>query len=136
TETATTGMVNPGTTPVERYGQLQVVDGRLSDEGGQPVMLRGQGLGWDNWWPQYYNADVVGWLREDWCIEIVRPAMGIEPEGAYLESPSASRARIQAVADAAIAENIYVIVDWHAHDLHQNEAVAFFTEMAQSYGHQ
>ena len=29
---------------------------------------------------------------------------------------------------------MYVIIDWHAHDLHQQEAVLFFTEMAQRYG--
>jgi endoglucanase len=29
---------------------------------------------------------------------------------------------------------MYVIIDWHAHDIHEAEAVAFFTEMAQEYG--
>ncbi len=117
-----------------RHGQLQVVGSEVQDESGAPVTLRGQGFGWDNWWPQYYNADVVAWLRQDWCVDMVRPAMGIEPDGAYLADPDASKARIQAVVDAAIAEDIYVIIDWHAHDLHQTEAVAFFTEMAQRYG--
>lgn len=97
-------------------------------------MLRGQGFGWDNWWPQYYNADVVNWLRDDWCVDVVRPAMGIEPDGAYLDNPEASSDRMKAVIDAAIAKGIYVIVDWHAHDLHEAEAVAFFSEMAQTYG--
>jgi len=132
---ATTG-VGPSTTPVERHGQLQVAVGRLSNSSGQAVTLRGQGFGWDNWWPQYYNADVVGWLAEDWCVDIVRPAMGIEPDGAYLQSPDASKARIQAVVEAAIAQGVYVIIDWHAHDLHQDEAVAFFSEMAEAYGDQ
>lgn len=122
------------TTPVGRHGQLQVVGSEVQDEHGAPVTLRGQGFGWDNWWPQYYNADVVAWLRQDWCVDMVRPAMGIEPDGAYLADPAASKARIQAVVDAAIAEDIYVIIDWHAHDLHQAEATAFFTEMAQRYG--
>lgn len=121
-------------TPLERHGQLQVVVGRLSNAAGQPVALRGQGFGWDNWWPRFYNADVVRWLRKDWCIDIVRPAMGIEPGGAYLANPAASKARIRAVVEAAIAEGIYVIIDWHAHDLHETEAAAFFSEMAQRYG--
>jgi endoglucanase len=119
---------------VEQNGQLQIADGKLSDQCGQPVQLRGHGFGWDNWWPQYYNADVVSWLSEDWCVDVVRPAMGIARDGAYLQDPSASRGRVQAVVDAAIAEGIYVVIDWHAHDLHQSEAVQFFGDMAQMYG--
>lgn len=134
TQTSASTGGNPSRTPVERHGQLQVVVGRLSDASGQAVTLRGQGFGWDNWWPQYYNADVVRWLREDWCVDMVRPAMGIEPEGAYLENPAASKARVQAVVEAAIAEGIYVIIDWHAHDLHESEATQFFSEMAETYG--
>lgn len=125
---------NGRTTPVARFGQLGVRGGRLVGANGEPVVLRGQAFGWDNWWPQYYNADVVRWLRDDWCVDVVRPAMGIEPEGAYLSNPSASKQRITAVVEAAIATGLYVIIDWHAHDLHQNEAVAFFSEMAARYG--
>jgi endoglucanase len=124
------------TTPVARHGQLRVAGAQLVDASGQPVVLRGQAFGWDNWWPQYYNADVVRWLRDDWCVDIVRPAMGIEPDGAYLANPAASKAHITAVVDAAIENGVYVIIDWHAHDLHQEEAVAFFAEMAQRYGGQ
>jgi endoglucanase len=123
-----------GDTPVERNGQLHVDGNRLVGEHGLPVTLRGQGFAWDNWWPQYYNADVVDWLRDDWCVDMVRPAMGIEPDGAYLQDPDASKARVYAVIEAAIARGIYVIVDWHAHDLHQSEAVDFFSEVAQRYG--
>ncbi len=122
------------TAPVARYGQLKVQGAHLVDAQGQPVVLRGQAFGWDNWWPQYYNADVVRWLRDDWCVDIVRPAMGIEPDGAYLANPEASKQRITSVVDAAIELGVYVIIDWHAHDLHQEEAVAFFSEMAQRYG--
>jgi endoglucanase len=124
------------TPPVHRYGQLRVQGSQLVDAKGQPVVLRGQAFGWDNWWPQYYNADVVRWLRDDWCVDVVRPAMGIEPDGAYLSNPDASKQRISAVVDAAIELGVYVIIDWHAHDLHQEEAVAFFSEMAQRYGNQ
>jgi endoglucanase len=125
---------NDRTTPVARYGQLAVRGSQLVTASGAPVVLRGQAFGWDNWWPQYYNAGVVRWLRDDWCVDVVRPAMGIEPDGAYLKNPDASKQRITTVVEAAIAAGVYVIIDWHAHDLHQAEAVAFFTEMAQRYG--
>jgi endoglucanase len=122
------------TTPVSRYGQLSIQGARLVSASGEPVVLRGKAFGWDNWWPQYYNADVVQWLRDDWCVDVVRPAMGIEPDGAYLKNPEASKGRITAVVEAAIDAGVYVIIDWHAHNLHQAEAVAFFSEMAERYG--
>lgn len=124
------------TTPVARYGQLSVRGAELVGASGAPVVLRGQAFGWDNWWPQYYNADVVRWLRDDWCVDVVRPAMGIEPAGAYLSNPTPSKERIVTVVEAAIDAGVYVIIDWHAHNLHQAEAVAFFTEMAERYGKQ
>ena len=125
---------NNAPTPVQRYGQLRVSGNQLLAESGEVAVLRGQGFGWDNWWPQFYNADVVAWLKSDWCVDIVRPAMGIEPEGAYLDNPAASRARIEAVVDAAIEQGLYVIIDWHAHDLHQAESLEFFSGMAMKYG--
>jgi endoglucanase len=121
-------------TPVARHGQLSVTGAKLLDASRKPVTLRGQGFGWDNWWPQYYNASVVRWLWEDWCVDVVRPAMGIEPDGAYLSNPAASKQRIEAVIGGAIEAGVYVIVDWHAHNLHQPEAIAFFSEMAAKYG--
>lgn len=122
--------------PVLAHGPLHVTGSQLRDENDVPVVLRGKSFGWDNWWPKYYNARAVKWLRDDWCVDVVRAAMGIEPAGAYLDNPDGSKARIQAVVDAAIANDIYVIIDWHAHDLHLDEAVAFFTEMAMTYGHE
>lgn len=108
----------------------------MVDAKSAPIVLRGQAFGWDNWWPQYYNANVVQWLRDDFCVDVVRPAMGIEPEGAYLSNAAASKQRIMAVVDAAVAAGVYVIIDWHAHNLHEKEAVDFFSEMAERYGKQ
>jgi endoglucanase len=121
-------------TPVARHGQLRVQGAQLLDESGKPTVLRGQAFGWDNWWPQYYNASVVRWLWDDWCADVVRLAMGIEPDGAYLKTPGASKARIEAAVEGAIQSGIYVIIDWHAHHLHPAEAIAFFSEMAAKYG--
>jgi hypothetical protein len=126
--------VAAGPGPVTEHGALQVVGSELHGASGLSVQLRGQAFAWDNWWPQYYNADAVAWLRNDWCVDVVRASMGIEPEGAYLTDPTASVSRIRTVVEAAIANDLYVIIDWHAHDLHPDEAVAFFADMASSYG--
>jgi endoglucanase len=137
-KTAKTGSGIPApanrTAPVVRHGALSVKGAALMNARGENVVLRGKAFGWDNWWPQYYNAEVVQWLRDDWCVDVVRPAMGIEPDGAYLQNTEASKGRITAVVDAAIAANVYVIIDWHAHNLHEKEAVEFFSAMAERYG--
>lgn len=50
-------------------------------------MLRGVSFGWHNWWPRFYNDLAVRWLKEDWNVNVVRAAMGIDPTGAYFENP-------------------------------------------------
>ncbi|MDM5178682.1 carbohydrate-binding protein [Massilia sp. DJPM01] len=108
--------------------------------GGKPGSISGSSLYWSNTgWPgeRFYNAGAVGWLKDDWKAKLVRAAMGVEDQGGYLQFPAANKARVKAVVDAAIAKDMYVIIDWHSHYAfrHQNEAIAFFQEMARTYGH-
>ena len=118
----------------EFHGPLKVSSGQLTDLDGEPVMLRGVSFGWHNWWPRFYTNSTVNWLKSDWNVNLVRAAMGVEPDGAYLDSPDFAKQKIKSVVDAAIEEDIYVIIDWHSHDLYQEEAKQFFAEMAQTYG--
>ncbi|MBN2036708.1 MAG: cellulase family glycosylhydrolase [Chitinispirillaceae bacterium] len=120
--------------PVTIHGQLKVVGSQLQNKNSKQVILRGQGYAWHNWWPQYWNADVVKWLALDWKCQILRAAMGVEPEGAYLSDSVKAINLVRTVVNAAIAEGRYIIIDWHAHEIHQNEAMAFFSRMAQEYG--
>ncbi len=122
--------------PVRQYGQLQVIGTQLSDQQGKPVVLRGMSFGWHNFWPRFYTAGAVKWLREDWKVDLVRAAMGIEPKPAgYLHARNSSMKAIETVIDAAIEQDIYVIVDWHSHNIQLEEAIAFFSEIATRYGH-
>ena len=120
--------------PVDRYGALQVQDGRLTGRHGCPVVLRGMSLGWHNWWPRFYNADAVQWLHRDWGCTVIRAAMGVDVRKGYLERPEWSLRKVKNVVEAAIDEGMYVIIDWHTHDIHLDQALEFFTRMAGEYG--
>jgi endoglucanase len=120
--------------PVKQFGQLQVKGTQLCDARGNPVVLRGMSLGWHNWWPRFYNAGTINWLHRDWNATVVRAAMGVEPKGGYISDPTGSVQKVKAVVDAAIKEGIYVIIDWHSHNIRLEEAKTFFTRMAKEYG--
>lgn len=120
---------------VKKYGQLQVIGTQLCDQQGQPVILRGMSFGWHNFWPRFYTAGAVKWLHEDWKVDLLRAAMGIEPKpNGYLHAKATSLKAIETVIKAAIEQNIYVIVDWHSHNIQLEEAKAFFKEIATRYG--
>ena len=120
--------------PVKTHGQLRVNGIKLVDKQGKPVMLRGMSYGWHNFWPRFYNAESVKWLYNDWGCNVVRAAMGVEPANGYLQKPDWSKEKVKAVVDGAIKEGIYVIIDWHSHNINLKEAKEFFTEMAREYG--
>jgi endoglucanase len=121
--------------PVKVHGQLKVVGTELTDAKGQPVVLRGMSLGWHNLWPRFYNAGVVKTLYKDWNCSVVRAAMGVElNDSGYLKSPEFSTSKVKAVVDAAIKEGVYIIIDWHSHNIKEPEAKKFFAEMATIYG--
>jgi endoglucanase len=120
--------------PVKDHGQLQVKGSQLCDEKGSPVVLRGMSFGWHNFWPRFYNPGAVAWLASDWNCSVVRAAMGVEPKGGYKEDPQSSAKKIKAVVDGAIKSGIYVIIDWHSHNINLAEAKTFFAQMAGEYG--
>jgi hypothetical protein len=108
--------------------------------GGQSQSIAGMSLFWSNdaWGgDKYYNADVVRWLKQDWNIKLIRAAMGAgTEEGGYILSPDSNKNRTKVVVNAAIENGLYVIIDWHSHnaEMHKSQAIAFFTEMAETYG--
>jgi endoglucanase len=122
-----------GGTPVQRHGPLSVKGNKIVDQHGRPVVLRGMSLFWSQWGGQYYNADCVRWLREDWQCTVVRAAVGVG-SGGYLKNPEQELKKAETVIQAAIDLGIYVIVDWHAHDEERAAAQKFFAHVAQKYG--
>ncbi len=120
--------------PVTRYGQLKVKGTSLVDSKGNDVALHGMSFGWHNWWPRFYNADAVHELAYKWNCSVIRAAMGIEPDSGYLKNSKRSIELVANVIDACIKENVYVIIDWHDHNIHEKEAVDFFSMMSKRYG--
>ena len=120
------------------------VDGTTLRERGsdKPVVFRGVSLGWHNIWPRFYNADAVRTLAQDWGTPILRAAIGADdhamadnpgiPHG-YMGAPEFALDCLYKVVDGAIANGIYVIVDWHSHALHRAEAEEFFRAVATRY---
>jgi len=129
--------VSPG--PVSRYGLLHVAGRRIVGTDGQPVSLAGVSFGWSQWQAaRFYNAGTVNWLKQDWNAAIIRAALGVHEEDGYIQHPARNKARVMRVIDAAIAADLYVLIDWHDHhaDQHADLAVAFFADMARKYvGH-
>jgi endoglucanase len=133
------GPLNPkGLSPVAKYGALGVRNGKIVDKSNQPVQLKGMSLFWSQWSGEFWNRAVVRALRQEWKSSLVRAAMGIDEEGTgYLYDREQEKAKLKVVVNEAIAQGMYVIIDWHDHYAYRrtDESIAFFEEMAALYGH-
>lgn len=132
---AVTAVQAPAGSPVARHGALRVADGRVVDSHGQPVTLRGMSLFWSQWAPHYYTRDTVAWLASDWKVSAVRAAIAAEGPDSALTHMDREIAKAATVIEAAREQGVYVIVDWHAHRPHPEQAERFLTELARRYGH-
>ena len=124
----------PKNSPVAANGKLQVIATQLCNNKGEPLMLRGASFGWHNLWPRFYNKKAVAWLASDWKCNVVRASMGVGLDDSYLENPEFALQCVKNVVDGAIKQGIYVIIDFHSHKIHTDEAKKFFTLMAEKYG--
>ncbi len=146
--------------PVSQYGQLMTGknsqgQGRIygSCEGvkdGAEVQVRGMSLYW-SLMPQameFWTEEGVSTMVRDMNIQIVRAAMATkasddwkgEWNGIQLKGWEGDKTNqtnfVKKVVEAAIKNDIYVIIDWHSHTAHQQteSAKEFFKEMAETYG--
>lgn len=119
---------------VKEHGRLSVLGTQLVDQNNQPIVLRGLSFGWHSMWPRFYNEKAVSWLKKDFKCNVIRAAMGIElGEYSYIKDPKFSKEKIEAVINGAIKSDIYVIIDWHSHNINLKEAKEFFAEMSKKY---
>jgi endoglucanase len=121
--------------PVNDFGKLSINGKHIVDKNGNIVQLRGMSLFWSQWFPQFYNSNLINWLVDDWRVNIIRIPIGVE-YGGYLTNPDTTLIELKTIVDAAIHKGIYVIIDWHDHNAikHTKESKRFFNEVTQLYG--
>lgn len=118
---------------------LHVEGTALMNESGDTVELKGMSFGWNVLWPRFYNEGAVSHVVNDWNAGLVRAAIGVEIDNGecqvqcYLKDPEFGKKCACTIVDAAVRNGVYVLVDWHAHGLHTEAAVEFFTFMAEKY---
>jgi len=110
-------------TPVSDHGKLSV-DGRwIKDQNGNVYVLRGMSMYWNRTdWPggKFYKQSTVNEIAgSNWNANLVRAAIG---NGNLQDAKS--------FMDWTNTAGIYVIVDWHVHDMNLNSARDFFYAVA------
>lgn len=122
---------------VNKNGRLQTNGNRIVGDHGKPVAVHGMSHFWSQWEGEFYTAETVDWLVKDWHVTLARASLGVhDGELGYQQQPAREIAKIKRVVDAAIANDIYVLIDWHDHHAEDNveDAIAFFSQMAKTYG--
>ena len=107
------------------YGALKVNGINLVDSHNKPVVLRGMSFGWSCFHPRFYTAGAVNTLVKDWHCNVIRAALGVEPKNGYKEDSAIQIQLIRNVIEACIKEGIYVIIDWHSHNINLSKEAAF-----------
>nr|UNG40312.1 glycoside hydrolase family 5 subfamily 2 [Necydalis major] len=123
--------------PVSKHGHLAVKGVDLVDQQGQKVQLKGMSLSWSIWWPQFFNQDTVDGVHFLCHSNVIRAPLAVDTnDGGYLKDPNGQMQLIETVIEAAIKDDMYVIVDWHEENAHNHLAQAkdFFGKISKKYG--
>lgn len=117
---------------------LHVSGTALLNAEGDTMVLNGPSLGWHSNWGRFYNEGTVKALKEKWGANITRAAIGAHPSGDCVKGYSVDSVNAvnlaMKVIDAAIANDMYVICDWHSHNNTLDDAKNFFTVITEKYG--
>jgi aryl-phospho-beta-D-glucosidase BglC (GH1 family) len=136
--------------PVYVYGALKACTiggkGQICGSGSYAntaVQLRGVSFGWsNNGWDSeaFFNPRAVSSMVDGWKAEIIRVPLGIggNPGGGYDEKPDDNWRKVKTLVDQAIANDVYVIIDWHSHTAannttERNKAKDFFANVVSAY---
>ena len=117
---------------------LSVTDGRLTDDKGKPVQLRGVSTHGICWFPEYINAGAFASVKAAGA-NVVRLAMYTDGPDGYVNQPEENLLRVRMGIENARALGLYVIVDWHIlndgdPNRYRDQAITFFDAVASAYG--
>ena len=117
-------------------GRLHVKGTTLADEAGQTVVLRGVSTHGLTWFPEFVSETLFRRVSTEWNGNLIRLAMySSQYCGGYAEE---SLTLLRKGIDAAVAADMYVLVDWHILEdsdpnTHVKEAAGFFEQIASEY---
>lgn len=105
---------------------------------GDTIVMNGPSLGWHSNWGRFYNDSTVMAFKQKWNANVVRAAIGAHTSwdvvNCYDADSTTAMNRLYKVIDAAIANDMYVICDWHSHENTLENAKRFFTAVIEKYG--
>lgn len=146
---------------VSTHGLMNVDGNQIKDKNGNAFSVAGNSIFWSGFetvGAKFYKEEVVDYLTRNWKSGLVRAAMAVEeadgatvqptspdfpndlsrnPEGAgYYNNSAKELKKVETIIDAAIKNDIYVLVDFHTHfaQLFKDDAIEFFTYIARKYG--
>lgn len=143
--------------PVSFYGAIHTSGGKIiGAKNNQEAMLRGMSLFWsDATGLPYYKKDVISWAVDKLKIDVFRFAMGItcysstqqKSNGcvdsadslftgySYATAPESYMSIVDNMVEAAIENDVYIILDWHSHRAEYEKAMAktFFSAVSKKY---
>lgn len=135
-------VIDDGRARPSNSGKLQVANGKLCSESGEPVMLRGVSSNGLITAEDYINEPLFRELSEDRGVNLFRFAMytyGVGIVG-YCTGGDKDRHKQDIVkgVDLARAQDMYALIDWHIlsdgdPNLYLDEAKQFFAEMADRF---
>lgn len=141
--------------PVSQFGQLmagknssgkgQIYGSCEGVKDGAEVQVKGMSLYWslNDEALEFWTDEGISTMVKDMKIQIVRAAMASAKEDwtkgkyqGYELAPDKQKEFVNRVVEAAIKNDIYVIIDWHSHTATKQTEIskAFFSEMAKKWG--
>ncbi len=133
---------NDGRARPSSCGKLQVKNGKLCSESGEPVMLRGVSTNGLIVTESFINEDLFRELSKDAGVNLFRLAMYTYGVGIIGYCTNGDKERyhrdIENGVEYAARQDMYVIIDWHIlsdgdPNTYLEESKAFFAEMAEKY---